>query len=331
MYSVSVNINYLGKDRKAAARWVRRAEDVGVSTFWIPETTGRDSFSVLTELALCTNRAHLGTAIVNVYSRTAGALAQHFATLQELSNGRAIAGIGTSGPKVIEGFHGVRFEPALTRLSETTQVLKAYLSGERVDFQGKTVQVHGFGLGIGSGLPGIPIMHGTLSPKSVELTAELADGWLPIWIPMGRLSDEVGKVRSRLHELGRNVDDFTVRAPGDIVVADHPQALAQERNSRRARLAFFVARNGDFYFNQFVRHELADEAAAIRKAWTDSGREAAAQMISDELLDEFDFVGDIDACRERIARQEAAGVTMHQVALAGGVESDPRLLERLLV
>jgi alkanesulfonate monooxygenase SsuD/methylene tetrahydromethanopterin reductase-like flavin-dependent oxidoreductase (luciferase family) len=248
-----------------------------------------------------------------VYSRTPGALAQHFGTLHELSGGRAIAGLGTSSAKVIEGFHGVRFQPAVTRLRETTELLRSYLDGSKVEFHGRVFDVSGFNLRIPLPPQPVPIMHGTLNPKSVRMTAETADGWLPIWVPLDALRREVDQIRDWRTAAGKDWESFTVRSPGDTFVVKDPERAQQIRQERRERLAFFVARNGDFYYEQFQRHGLDDVARKIRQAWASSGGDAATEVVSDELIHRFDFVGDIGECRARLEEQEQLGVNLHQV------------------
>ena len=128
-------------DRQRLFDYVRAADEAGVETVFVPETWGRDAFSILVQLADRTSRIRLGTGIVNVYSRSPAALAQHFATLDELSGGRIIAGLGTSGPRVIEHFHGVPFGRSATRLREVVQILRMLFAGEPLRFVGQTFRL----------------------------------------------------------------------------------------------------------------------------------------------------------------------------------------------
>src|SRR5215510_12925563 len=135
---IGVGFDWQGTlDRERAFVRAKAAEDAGVDSLWVAEAWGRDAFSLLTQVAERTSRIQLGTGIVNIYSRSPAALAQHFATLDELSGGRALAGFGTSGPQVIEHFHGVPFKPAVTRMRETIQIMNMLIAGQPLNFDGK--------------------------------------------------------------------------------------------------------------------------------------------------------------------------------------------------
>ena len=140
-YKISIGIDWQGKlDYQALCEKVQIAEAAGVHSAWVPEAWGRDAFTILTLLADKTKRINLGTAIVNTYSRTPAALAQHFATLDEVSGGRMLLGLGTSGPQVIEHFHGVAFQPPLQRMREYVEIINTLMKGEPLKYSGKAVR-----------------------------------------------------------------------------------------------------------------------------------------------------------------------------------------------
>ena len=137
-YKISIGIDWQGKlDYQALCEKVQIAEAAGVHSAWVPEAWGRDAFTILTLLADKTKRINLGTAIVNTYSRTPAALAQHFATLDEVSGGRMLLGLGTSGPQVIEHFHGVAFQPPLQRMREYVEIINTLMKGEPLKYSGR--------------------------------------------------------------------------------------------------------------------------------------------------------------------------------------------------
>jgi alkanesulfonate monooxygenase SsuD/methylene tetrahydromethanopterin reductase-like flavin-dependent oxidoreductase (luciferase family) len=308
------------------------ADDAGVDTIWVNEGFGHDAFSGLTLLALETENVRLGTSIVNVYSRTAGALAQHFATLDQLSDGRIVAGLGTSGVGVIERFHGVPYRPAIARLEETMALLRAFWGHERATLHGTWYDIErALVMGVDPVQSELPIHLATLHPRSVRLTAQQADGWLPAWIPFERLPGAISQLRAWTVEAARDEDAVEVRAPGMVTVLADPARADEVRQARRQQLAFFVARNGDFYYRQFVRHGLADEAASIRRAWTAGGAEAGVTAVPGGLEDRFDFVGPLEACLEHLDAQAEAGVDLHQVSLPAGSEADWTVALRRLV
>ncbi|MDA0353845.1 MAG: LLM class flavin-dependent oxidoreductase [Chloroflexi bacterium] len=320
---ISISIPWDPRNRDVVAARARMADDAGVDTIWVNEGFGHDAFSGLTVLALETQNARLGTSIVNVYSRTAGALAQHFATLDQLSDGRIVAGLGTSGVGVIERFHGVPYRPAIARLEETITLLRAFWRHERPTLHGTWYDIErALVMGVDPVQPDLPIHLATLYPRSVRLTAQQADGWLPAWIPFDRLPSAIAQLRAWTVEAARREDAVEVRAPGMVTVIADPVRAEEARQARRQQLAFFVARNGDFYYRQFVRHGLADEAASIRHAWTTGGAEAGVAAVPGGLEDRFDFVGPLEACVEHLDAQMEAGVDLHQVSLPAGSESD---------
>src|SRR5216683_5618717 len=135
---VSISFNWQGPmDYDQALARVRLADEAGVDTAWVAEAWGRDCFTILALMARETRRMQLGTGIVNTYSRTPAALAQHFATLDELSGGRMVIGLGTSGPQVIEHFHGVKFNPPLTRMKEYIEIINTLMRNEPLKYSGK--------------------------------------------------------------------------------------------------------------------------------------------------------------------------------------------------
>ena len=296
--------------------WAQDADATGVDSLWINEGFGHDAFSGLALLARETDRVALGTSIVNVFSRTPGTLAQQFATIDQLSGGRVRIGLGASAPGAIERFHGLPFEAPLERLRETTELLRLYWSRERFDYDGPAHSIErALPMGAEPVQESPPIYLATLHPRSVRLTAELADGWLPAWIPSARLAAEIAQIRDWVRDAGRDASAFPVRAPAAIVVAEEEDTAERARRGMEAGLAFFVARNGPFYYRQFVRQGLADEAAAIRKAWDDKGSEAAT-AIAAPLAERFGSVGDLDAALDALTVQESSGVDLHSVQIA---------------
>lgn len=316
-YRLSISIPWDPRRAQALLDLAHDADAAGVETLWVNEGFGHDAISGLTLLAWETERVRLGSSIVNSYSRTPGTLAQSFATLDQLSNGRAIIGLGTSGPGVIERFHGLPYDRPLARLRETVELLRAYWRGERIDHEGEVFTLRrGLPLGAEPVQPSPPIYLATLHPASVRLTAELADGWLPAWIPLDRLAGEVARLRAWAEAAGRHPAALTVRAPGAVLVVPDAAERERVRQARAEQLAFFVARNGDFYHRQFLRHGLEAEAAAIRHAWDTGGREAAVALITPALLARFDLVvADAAEARDRLAEQAHAGADLHQVSV----------------
>ena len=331
VHKLAISVDWQGGfDRDRVLERVRIADEVGVDSAWIAEAWGRDCFTLLTLLADCTRRIRLGTGIVNVYSRTPAALAQHFATLDELSAGRMIAGFGTSGAQVIEHFHGVRFEPSLTRMREVIEVFNMLISHEPLRYKGKLFTLErGFTLRFAPPRQHIPVHLATLNPKALALTASHADGWLPVMIPIDKLAAEVTAMRKRVTAAGRDAAAFEIHAPGGVVVATG-EARARAEMAQAGTTAFYIGRMGVYYARQLERFGFAAEVAAVKEAWS-QGSAAAAAAVPAAMRTRLGTVGDVEACRDRIAAEAAAGADIHRVHIAtDDAKEYGKVLERLL-
>jgi F420-dependent oxidoreductase-like protein len=319
-----------GLDREQALDRVKIAEESGVDSVWIPEAWGRDCFTLLTQLAERTKRIRLGTGIVNVYSRTPAALAQHFATLDELSGGRMIAGFGTSGINVIEHFHGVPFEPSLTRLREVVEIFQMIIRREPLRYSGKLFRLErGFTLRFAPPRARIPVHLATLNPKALALTAQVADGWLPVMIPIDKLGSEVAAMRQRLSGAGRDPQAFEVHAPGGVTVAADP-ARPRAEMAHAGTIAFYIGRMGVYYARQLERFGFAQEVERVKEAWS-QGSAAAAAAVPSAMRRRLGTVGDVAECRERLAAEAEAGADIHRVhVVADDSRSYARALEQLM-
>jgi alkanesulfonate monooxygenase SsuD/methylene tetrahydromethanopterin reductase-like flavin-dependent oxidoreductase (luciferase family) len=167
---------------------VKAIDALGYETIFVPEAWGRDAFTTLGWIASETRHVRLGTGIVNVFSRTPALIAQSIATLDEISGGRAVLGLGTSGPIVIENWHGMVFERALQRTRETVEIVRLALAGARVDYAGQIFTLKGFRLGFRPVRDRIPVYLASMGPKNNALTGQIADGWTPIWLPLSGIA-----------------------------------------------------------------------------------------------------------------------------------------------
>jgi alkanesulfonate monooxygenase SsuD/methylene tetrahydromethanopterin reductase-like flavin-dependent oxidoreductase (luciferase family) len=289
----------------------RIADETGIDSFWVPEGWARDAFSLLISIAEKTRHIKLATGIVNAYSRTPAALAQHFATLDEWSGGRAIIGLGASSANVIEQFHGLPFQPSLARLRETAEIINMLIRGEKLIYSGKWFKMdRGFTLRFTPVRDHIPIFMATLQPKSVKMTAEVADGWMPVMIPKAAMRQEIDQFRQWAADAGRDPAALEVKA-GGVTVSDNPAA----RDAGRGFLAFYIARMGDFYFRQLSRFGYSDEVAHIRRVFNEQGSQAGAAAIPAHMLDDLGFAGNADQCLAQLREYEDMGVDVHSVTL----------------
>jgi alkanesulfonate monooxygenase SsuD/methylene tetrahydromethanopterin reductase-like flavin-dependent oxidoreductase (luciferase family) len=331
--SITVDLAGGDEDRRRTYAYVQAADEVGVDTVFVTEAWGREPFGPLAILADRTSRVKLGTSIVNVYSRTPAALAQHFTTLDEISNGRAIAGLGTSGKLVIEEFHGVPFERSATRLRETIQIMKMLFASEPLRFDGQVFKFgRGFTLRFTPIRPNIPIYLASFRPAGMKLVAELADGWLPMMIPLERLADQVADMRAMVSAAGRDPASVVAKSPGLVIVTTDVEAatLAQKRN-----LSYYIARMGTYYHTHLTAMGRGAEVEAVQKGWDEGGSGGGAAGVSDDLSEAFARIVTPDRLDDAVARleeQQAAGVDLHQVVIAGiqDVAEQRRILEHLV-
>lgn len=281
--------------------YARSGERCGYERAWLPETWGRDAVTVLAAIATETEEIGLGPSIFNVYSRSPALVGQTAATLDELSDGRLRLGVAPSGPAVIEGWHGSEFDRPLRRTREYIEILRAVLSGETVNYDGKIFSLSGFRLRSGPPSSPIAIDAAGLGPKSVELAGRFADGWHAVVFTPGGLEDRFDDLRRGI-ELGD-------RAPTDVRTTLSLTACVDDDGERARRLArehvaFYAGAMGTYYRDSLARQGYEDEAHEIAAQWANGEKEAAIAGISDDLLDDLCAVGTPERARETLRRFE---------------------------
>jgi F420-dependent oxidoreductase-like protein len=291
--------------------FVRAADELGYHSIWMAEAWSFDAFMVLTSLIPHTQRIGLGTSIVNVYSRTPALIAQSVATLDALSGGRAILGLGTSGPQVIEGWHGVPYDRPLPRTRETIEIVRMILRRERLNYDGEVYK-----LGMGLKLINhpvrseVPIVVASLGPKNVALTAELADGWMPtLYAPhkakevFGPSLDE-GRARR-----SPDLKPLQVMASTTVAITDNPEPA---RTIAKHGLALYIggmgSREQNFYNRLVQRYGYADEARTIQDLYLAKKRDEAVAAVPDALVEEVSAIGPAGQVKEKLAEYAAADV-----------------------
>ncbi|MEK6302607.1 MAG: LLM class flavin-dependent oxidoreductase [Acidobacteriota bacterium] len=316
-------------DRKELIECVRAADDCGYDSFWLPEAWERDAFTTLTELAVHTKRIHLGTGIINVFSRSPPLIAMSAAALDEISGGRFRLGLGTSGARVVEDFHGVNFDKPLTRLKETIQIIRLLLAGERVDFDGECFKLARFKLGFKPVRSDIPIYIAALTPKSLRQLGELADGWLPTHWPGHRLHEGIAHVRAGAESGGRDPHRIEIAPFVNVVVSDD-EAKARER--ARLPLAYYIGGMGDYYHASLSRLGFASETDRVRELWQAGRRKDAIKAVTDEMVEAIAIFGSIENCRARLDEMYANGATLPIVSIPGeGTTAEKcRMIEALI-
>lgn len=280
--------------------YIGMIEDAGYELVVFPERWGRDSFTIIAQAMHVTSKINFATGIVNIYSRSPAALAQTAASLAELSDGRFILGIGASGPIVIEQFHGIPYGKPLQRTRETIHIIRTLLSGERLNHIGEIFQVQRFKLSFKPEY-NIPIYVASLGPKNLELTGELADGWYPIWASKTGFSELMTSIDTGLKKGNKKRSDFTI-APFLMSCASENSELTTKL--ARNNMAYYIGKMGsgsnNFYYELAKRYGYGREADLIQKVYKQD-RNAAANAITDQMLDDMVITGSIDEAKEKMS------------------------------
>jgi len=322
---LSTMLMYAGNPREAADQVVA-LENAGLDTVWVAEAYGFDSPTLMGYLAAKTETIEIGSAILNIYSRTPGALAQTAAGLDNVSGGRAVIGLGASGPQVIEGFHGVPYERPLGRTREVIDVIRMALRREPLVYDGKAIKLplpEGQGLGLGKPLKmltkperaAVPLWIAALGAKNVELTAEIADGWIPHLYYPEKAKETWGESLAKgAAKRATDLGPLEVLAGGMCAIGDDVKGLL---DFARPMVALYVggmgARDKNFYNQLVCEYGYEKEAKEIQDLYLDGKKEQAAALVPDELLEAINLVGPEGYVKERIAAFKEAGVTNLQI------------------
>jgi alkanesulfonate monooxygenase SsuD/methylene tetrahydromethanopterin reductase-like flavin-dependent oxidoreductase (luciferase family) len=279
------------------------AEELGYDRVWIIETNDRDAFSVATQMALATTRIKIGTNIVSVFTRTPTLLAMGAMTLDEVSDGRFILGIGPGGTELVRDGHGLEFGRPLTRVSESVDIMRRLLTGERLDFDGSLFHIrNGFRLRVGARDPKLPIFISALNPKMLQLAGEKADGVILSHAPLEAADDIRKMVAIGAERSGRRPEEVEICTNLPVGV-DEPEGIV---NLRKA-VAWHVAAPTYDWLISHTRY--AELTSTIRELWWSGDREEAAGRVTDDMLLTFGLGYTQDQIQSRITDYLEAGVT----------------------
>ncbi|HET8674601.1 MAG TPA: LLM class F420-dependent oxidoreductase [Blastocatellia bacterium] len=319
---LGLNFGYWSSGPSDNVAVAQEAERLGYHSLWTAEAYGSDSVTPLVWLAAKTERIRVGTAIMQMPARTPAMAAMTAATIDLLTGGRFLMGIGASGPQVVEGWHGVVYGKLLTRTREYVEIVRMILRRDRpVEYHGEyyDIPVSG-GTGLGKPLklivhplrPDIPIYLAAIGPKNVALAAEVADGWLPVFFSPER----VGVFHASLEEgFARRNDgvsrsDFDIAPTVSVVVGDDVDAC---RNQVKPQLALYIggmgARGKNFYNDLACRYGYEEAAARIQELYLSGKKNEAIAAVPDALVDEVALCGPRERIRDRLGAWKEAGVT----------------------
>ena len=328
---LSTTLNYSG-DPKAAAAQVRDLESAGIDMVWVAELYSFDAVSILGYLAATTETVELASGILPIYSRTPTLIGMTAAGLDAVSDGRFVLGLGASGPQVIEGWHGVPYDRPLGRTREIVDICRQVWRREKVSYDGRSYQLPlpaEQGTGLGKPLKiinhpvrdRIPVYIASLGPKNVQMTAEIAEGWLPVFFHPDKAADVWGSaLEAGLAERDAALGPLEIVAGGTLAVCDDDTAT-KIRDSGRFMTALYVggmgSRDQNFYNNVFRAYGYEDEARTIQDLYLVGKKDEAEAAVPADFLTATALVGDEGFVRERIEAYRAAGVTRLSITPVG--------------
>jgi len=317
---LGVHVGYwgLGLTADDQLALVQEAERLGYDSVWTAEAYGSDAATILGWLAQATSKIRLGSAIFQMPGRSAAMTAMTAATLDQLSGGRMILGIGSSGPQVAEGWHGQRFGRQLQRTREYVEVVRMALSRQRVEFKGETLELplpdgpgKALKLTIAPVQDRIPVFLAAIGPKNTTLAAEIADGWIPTLFSPEHVAEfrpllEEGFARA---EDGKGFADFEIAPTVNVFVTDDVETA---RDAMRPYVALYVggmgSRDKNFYNALVQRYGFEDAARRVQDLYLEGKRDEAAAALPEELIDTVSLCGPPDVVRDRLAVFRDAGV-----------------------
>lgn len=320
----------------SAVEFVVEAERLGADSVWVAETWGHDALSALGFLAARTGRIRLATGIVQLGSRSPALLAMSAMGMQALSGGRFLLGLGTSGPQVMEGWHGVRFSSPVALTKETIEIVRKVAAGERLEYRGRVYELplpDSSGRALRSMAPPVtvPIYLAALGPRNLALTGELADGWLGNCFMPETASAFLEPLRAGAESAGRSLADLDLVVPVAVEFTDDEEAAARRH---AGGYAFTIGAMGsagrNFYNDAFARQGFGAEVRRVQQLWLEGRREEAAAAVPVEIGRRTNLIGDRAAVAERLRLYRAAGIGTIQAKLAGSLDERLATLAGLL-
>ena len=332
---LGVNAAGFGPKIKINMERILKAEEMGYDSVWTAEAWGNDAITPLAWIGAQTTKIKLGTAIMQMQARTPAMCAMQAMTVDQMTGGRMLVGLGPSGPQVVEGWHGLPYGKPLKRTREYIRIMRQiFAREEKVTFDGEFYQMpyHGEGAsGLGKplksilhGRADIPIYTATISPKGIQTAAEVADGFIPIWTTPSGLQTFQESIDKGLAKAGggKSAADFEVMPTVIAIVNDDLEAC---RNMLRPQLALYIggmgARGKNFYNDHITRQGWPDAAKKIQDLYLDGKKKEAAAEVPDDLLDSVALLGPRDRIKDRLDEWKS---TSASTLILGG---DPNALE----
>lgn len=329
---VSVSVGsayYAGEHWSDLVDYVRAADRLDVNTVWSAEAWGLDAVSSIGYLAAVTDRIRLGTGIMQISARTPAATALTALSLAQLSDDRFSLGLGVSGPQVVEGLHGAAFDHPLGRLREYVEIVRMGLRGERFVYDGQHYVLPrpgGEGKALKSSVtprPDLPIYLATLGPKSLELTGELADGWLGTSLVPEHAEVLLDPIRRGAERSGRSLTDIDLQVNAYVVVSDDVDSMVEIGKGMMAfTLGAMGSAQSNFYNDAYSRAGYADVCAEVQRLWVNGDKAAATAAVPADLVLSAYPIGTEQMVRDRVRAYDAAGIGCLRIAPMGSTPTE---------
>jgi len=316
--TLSIGVMSLGVD-DGFLDYAREAEALGVASVWTAEFRGFDAFSPLAAIAAVTDRIELGTGIAQIGARSPAMLAMNAMGVQAISDGRFLLGLGTSGPQVMQGWHGAEFSRPIQRTRETIEIIRLITSGERLAYDGEIFQLplpDSAGVSIRSiaSVPEIPIYIASLGPANLSLTGEVADGWIGNSFFTDTSAVYFDHIAAGAQQAGRSLTDIDLTVAASVEFTDDVEE-AGRRHADGYAFTFGAMGSGstNFYNNAFARQGYGDDVAEVQRLWREGDRAAAAARVPIEIGLGTNLIGPVDTIRDRLRSSRDCGVNTLRV------------------
>jgi F420-dependent oxidoreductase-like protein len=323
---LAVALPYTDTPWPEVVEYVQEAERLGFEAVFVAEAYSYDAVSIMAALAVKTERIKIASGILNVFSRSPALLAQSAGALDMLSNGRFILGLGTSGPQVVQGWHGVPFEKPLQRTREVVEIVRMALRRERLIYHGQTVKLDmGLKLINHPVRSEVPIIIASLGPKNLEMTGEIADGWMPTLFDPGKMDVFRPHLEAGLAKSGRSLDALEITPAVPVLLYDDIELC---RQMIRPYVALYIggmgSRERNFYNQLAQRYGYVEEAKLIQDLYLSGDKAGAAAAVPDALIDATSALGNAEQIQASLKRFADAGVTMPVLGI-GALDQESRL------
>ncbi|NDL55985.1 LLM class F420-dependent oxidoreductase [Phytoactinopolyspora mesophila] len=336
---LALNLGYWGNENaRDHLTLAQEADQLGYSSVWAAEAYGSDAPTILSWIAAQTERIDIGSAVMQIPARTPATTAMTAATLDALSGGRFRLGLGVSGPQVSEGWHGVRFDRPLGRTREYVDVVRLALSRQRLRYDGRHVQLplpdgpgKALQLTVRPEREHIPVYLASIGPKNLELTGEIADGWLAIFYAPEHAGAALERITEGRRRAGATLAGFDVVPTVPVVVGPDVEACAEPIRSYTALyLGGMGSRDKNFYNQLAVRMGFEEAAARVQELFLDRQYRAAAEAVPLEFIDQTSLIGPAERITDRLQAYAESGVSTLSVSVLSGSADERRQTLRVM-